>query len=113
MIPRMASMARRAGGEVVEVEAPWGEPLEPAAVSDALAEHDPDVFGFVHAETSTGVRQPNVPELTAAAHDHDALVIADTVTSIGGVELHVDDWGIDVAYAGPQKCLSCPPRRGK
>ncbi|NGM70811.1 alanine--glyoxylate aminotransferase family protein [Natronolimnobius sp. AArcel1] len=106
---RMASMARRAGGEVVEVEAPWGEPLEPAAVSDALAEHDPDVFGFVHAETSTGVRQPNVPELTAAAHDHDALVIADTVTSIGGVELHVDDWGIDVAYAGPQKCLSCPP----
>ncbi len=106
---RMASMARRAGGNVVEVDAPWGEPLEPAAVSDALAEHDPDVFGFVHAETSTGVCQPNVPELTAAAHDHDALVIADTVTSIGGVELRVDEWGIDVAYAGPQKCLSCPP----
>ncbi|MFC7233267.1 pyridoxal-phosphate-dependent aminotransferase family protein [Saliphagus sp. GCM10025308] len=106
---RMASMARRAGGEVVEVDAPWGEPLDPAAVSDALAEHDPDVFGFVHAETSTGVRQPNVPELTAAAHDHDALVIADTVTSLGGVELRVDEWDIDVAYSGPQKCLSCPP----
>ncbi|USZ72815.1 pyridoxal-phosphate-dependent aminotransferase family protein [Natronosalvus halobius] len=106
---RMASMARRAGGEVVEVDAPWGEPLDPSAVSDALAEHDPDVFGFVHAETSTGVRQPNVPELTAAAHDHDALVITDTVTSLGGVELRVDDWDIDVAYSGPQKCLSCPP----
>ncbi|MFC7215545.1 pyridoxal-phosphate-dependent aminotransferase family protein [Saliphagus sp. GCM10025334] len=106
---RMASMARRAGGEVVEVDAPWGEPLDPAAVSDALAEHDPDVFGFIHAETSTGVRQPNVPELTAAAHDHDALVIADTVTSLGGVELRVDEWDIDVAYSGPQKCLSCPP----
>ncbi len=106
---RMASMARRAGGEVVEVDAPWGEPLESADVEAALAEHDPDVFGFVHAETSTGVLQPDVPALTEAAHDHDALVIADTVTSLGGVELRVDEWGIDVAYSGPQKCLSCPP----
>jgi alanine-glyoxylate transaminase/serine-glyoxylate transaminase/serine-pyruvate transaminase len=106
---RMASMARRAGGEVARVDAPWGEPLDLDRVEAALAEHDPDVFGFVHAETSTGVRQPDVPALTAAAHDHGALVIADTVTSIGGVELRVDDWGIDVAYAGPQKCLSCPP----
>ncbi|MHC3438455.1 pyridoxal-phosphate-dependent aminotransferase family protein [Natrialbaceae archaeon A-gly3] len=106
---RMASMARRAGGDVVEVDAPWGEPLDPADVETALAEHDPDVFGFVHAETSTGVLQPDVPALTQAAHDHDALVIADTVTSLGGVELRVDEWGIDVAYSGPQKCLSCPP----
>jgi len=106
---RMKSMAERAGGEVVTVDAPWGEPLDPEAVADALATHDPDVFGFVHAETSTGVKQIDVPDLTAAAHDHDALVIADAVTSIGGVELRVDEWGIDVAYAGPQKCLSCPP----
>jgi alanine-glyoxylate transaminase/serine-glyoxylate transaminase/serine-pyruvate transaminase len=106
---RMASMAERAGGEVVTVEAPWGEPLDPADVEEALAEHQPDVFGFVHAETSTGVKQPNVPELTSAAHEHDALVVADCVTSLGGVELRVDDWGIDVAYSGPQKCLSCPP----
>jgi alanine-glyoxylate transaminase/serine-glyoxylate transaminase/serine-pyruvate transaminase len=106
---RMASMARRAGGDVVTVDAPWGRPLDTAAVRDAFDEHQPDVFGFVHAETSTGVKQPNVPELTEIAHDHDAYVIADTVTSLGGVELEVDDWGIDVAYAGPQKCLSCPP----
>ena len=106
---RMASMARRAGGEVVRVDAPWGEPLEPDVVEDALAEHEPDVFGFVHAETSTGALQPNVPALTEAAHDHGALVIADTVTSLGGVEVRVDDWGIDVAYSGAQKCLSCPP----
>jgi len=106
---RMAAMARRAGGEVARVDAPWGEPLEPAAVQTALEAHQPDVFGFVHAETSTGVRQPDVPALTEAAHDRGALVIADTVTSLGGVELRVDDWGIDVAYAGPQKCLSCPP----
>ena len=107
---RMADMAQRAGGEVVEVDAPWGEPLDPDDVAAAFDEHgDIDVFGFVHAETSTGVLQPEVPELTSVAHEHDALVIADTVTAIGGVELRVDEWGIDVAYAGPQKCLSCPP----
>nr|WP_218836477.1 alanine--glyoxylate aminotransferase family protein [Halobaculum salinum] len=106
---RMAEMARRAGGEVVEVDAPWGEPLDPAAVQEAFDEHQPDVFGFVHAETSTGVRQPSVPELTSIAHDHDAYVVADCVTSLGGVELEVDEWDVDVAYSGPQKCLSCPP----
>ncbi|NLV13615.1 pyridoxal-phosphate-dependent aminotransferase family protein [Haloarcula argentinensis] len=106
---RMASMAERAGGEVVTVDAPWGQPLDPAAVEAAFDEHSPDVFGFVHAETSTGVLQPSVPELTDIAHANDALVIADSVTSLGGVELRVDEWNIDVAYSGPQKCLSCPP----
>jgi len=106
---RMASMARRAGGDVVEVDAPWGEPLDPADVETAFDEHQPDVFGFVHAETSTGVLQPAVPELTSIAHDHDAYVIADCVTSLGGVEMRVDEWNVDVAYSGPQKCLSCPP----
>ncbi|WP_440005893.1 pyridoxal-phosphate-dependent aminotransferase family protein [Halomicrococcus sp. SG-WS-1] len=106
---RMESMAERAGGEVVHVDAPWGEPLDPVDVERAFEEHQPDVFGFVHAETSTGVLQPDVPELTSIAHDHDAYVIADTVTSLGGVELRVDEWDVDAAYAGPQKCLSCPP----
>ncbi|WP_136715339.1 pyridoxal-phosphate-dependent aminotransferase family protein [Halorientalis salina] len=106
---RMAAMVERAGGDPVFVEAPWGEPLDPTDVADAFAEHQPDLFGFVHAETSTGAKQPQVSELTRIAHQHDALVIADTVTSLGGVELRVDEWGIDVAYAGPQKCLSCPP----
>jgi len=106
---RMESMARRAGGEVVHVDAPWGEPLDPDDVAAAFEAHDPDVFGFVHAETSTGVLQPNVSELTSIAHEHDAYVIADCVTSLGGVELRVDEWDIDVAYSGGQKCLSCPP----
>lgn len=106
---RMASMAERAGGTVVSVDAQWGHPLDPGDVQDAFDTHQPDVFGFVHAETSTGVRQPHVPELTDIAHAHDALVIADAVTSLGGVELRVDKWGIDVAYSGGQKCLSCPP----
>ena len=106
---RMESMAQRAGGEVVHVDAPWGEPLDPADVQEAFEEHQPDVFGFVHAETSTGVLQPSVSELTSIAHDHDAYVIADCVTSLGGVEMRVDEWNVDVAYSGPQKCLSCPP----
>ena len=106
---RMKSMAERAGGEVVTVDAPWGEPLDPVDVERAFDEHQPDVFGFVHAETSTGVLQPDVDELTDIAHAHDAFVIADCVTSLGGVEMRVDEWDVDVAYSGPQKCLSCPP----
>lgn len=106
---RMESMAQRAGAEVVHVDAPWGEPLDPADVKAAFAEYQPDVFGFVHAETSTGVLQPSVSELTSIAHEHDAYVIADCVTSLGGVEFRVDEWDIDVAYSGAQKCLSCPP----
>mgnify|MGYP000666387840 CR=1 FL=1 len=88
---RMAAMVRRAGGSVVTVDAPWGEPLDPADVAEAFDAHQPDLFGFVHAETSTGALQPDVPELTDIAHDHDALVIADVVTSLGGVELRVDE----------------------
>ncbi len=106
---RMESMARRAGGKVVHVDAPWGRPLDPDDVRAALVHHRPDVFGFVHAETSTGVLQPDVDTLTRLAHEHDAVVIVDAVTSLGGVELHVDEWDIDVAYSGAQKCLSCPP----
>lgn len=106
---RMESMARRAGGDVVHVEAPWGRPLDPDDLRAALDRHRPAVFAFVHAETSTGVLQPHVPELSRLAHERETLVIADTVTSLGGVEVRVDEWRIDVAYSGGQKCLSCPP----
>ncbi len=106
---RMGQVARRAGGEVATVDAPWGEPLAPAAVEAAVAEHDPDVFGFVHGETSTGVRQPDVAELADIAHDHGAYVVVDAVASLGGVEFRTDEWGVDVAYSGSQKCLSAPP----
>ena len=106
---RMGQVAARAGGEVRKVEAPWGEPLDPADVEAAFEEHRPAVFGFVHGETSTGVRQPDVAELTRIAHDHDAYAVADTVASLGGVEFHTDEWGVDVVYSGSQKCLSAPP----
>ena len=106
---RMQSMARRAGGEVVTVAAPWGEPLDVGDVQSAIDRHDPDVVGVVHAETSTGALQPDVPAIADAAHDAGALVILDCVTSLGGVPVEVDDWGIDAAYSAAQKCLSCPP----
>lgn len=106
---RMGEIAERAGGEVVTVEAPWGEPLDPADVEAAFDEHSPTVFGFVHGETSTGVRQANVSDLTGIAHENDAYVVADTVASLGGVEFHTDEWDVDAVYSGSQKCLSAPP----
>lgn len=106
---RMAEMARRAGAEVVRVHAPWGRPLDPDDVREALRREVPDVLGFVHAETSTGVLQPEMATLCETAREHGALTVVDAVTSLGGVELEVDGWGVDVAYSGDQKCLSCPP----
>ncbi|WP_174264852.1 pyridoxal-phosphate-dependent aminotransferase family protein [Halalkalicoccus jeotgali] len=106
---RMGEMAERAGGEVHTVSAPWGEPLDPADVEAAFEEHSPTVFGFVHGETSTGVRQTRVSELTEIAHENDAYVVADTVASLGGVEFRTDEWDVDVVYSGSQKCLSAPP----
>ncbi|MFB6302111.1 MAG: alanine--glyoxylate aminotransferase family protein [Haloferacaceae archaeon] len=106
---RMGEMATRAGGEVITVDAPWGEPLDPADVRAAFDRHRPTVFGVVHGETSTGVRQSDIPELARIAHEHDAYVIADTVASLGGVEFRTDAWDVDVAYSGSQKCLSAPP----
>mgnify|MGYP000406890648 CR=1 FL=1 len=106
---RMASMVRRAGGEPVVVEAPWGDPLDAEDLAAACAAHDPDLVALVHAETSTGVLQSNFADLAAIARDHGALVVADVVTSLGGVEFRTDEWGVDAAYSAAQKCLSCPP----
>jgi len=106
---RMAQMARRVDGEVVPLEVPATAPVDPDDVEAAFAEHDIDVFGFCHADTTTGIRQPDVPELTGIARDHDAYTIMDCVTSLSGVEVRVDQWGVDAAYGSPQKCLSCTP----
>ncbi|ESS06871.1 MAG: alanine-glyoxylate aminotransferase apoenzyme [uncultured archaeon A07HB70] len=106
---RMAQMAERAGGEVVSLPTDANEPIPVADVERAFAEADIDVVGVCHADTTTGIRQPNVAELTEIAHEHDAYVILDCVTSLGGVPVEVDEWGVDVAYSAAQKCLSCPP----
>ena len=109
---RMAEMARRAGGEVTTVEAPWGTPVPPERMLESLhaaSSRGPvKAVGIVHAETSTGVLQP-LDEIVRLAHDAGALVIVDAVTSLGGVPLDVDGAGIDVCYSGTQKCLGAPP----
>ncbi len=105
---RMCEVARRAGAEVTTVEATWGTPLDPAAMTHAIERVQPHVVSFVHAETSTGVCQP-VPEISQAARKAGALVVLDCVTSLAGIPLSIDDWGVDAVYSGTQKCLSCPP----
>jgi alanine-glyoxylate transaminase/serine-glyoxylate transaminase/serine-pyruvate transaminase len=106
---RMRMVAERCGAHVVAVEAPWGQPSSPAALREKLQSlSDVKVVCVPHGETSTGVVQP-IEELAEAAHAHGALMVVDTVASLGGTEFLTDAWGVDVAYTGSQKCLSVPP----
>lgn len=106
---RMAEVAERAGAVVRRVEAPWGKVIRTEQVEAALKNATkPKLVAVVHAETSTGAWQP-LAEIAKLAHDHGALMLADCVTSLGGVPVLIDEWGIDAAYSGTQKCLSCPP----
>jgi alanine-glyoxylate transaminase / serine-glyoxylate transaminase / serine-pyruvate transaminase len=106
---RIGEIARRHGAQVVEVEADPGQHVSNDRLLDALA-HQPEarMVAVVHAETSTGVEHP-LAELGALLRDRDVLLFADCVTSLGGVELDVDAWGIDFAYSCTQKCLGGPP----
>ena len=101
---RMCDVAARCGAEVVPVEHEWGQPVDVQRVVEAHP--SPQIIAAVHAETSTGVRS-DIAALGAAKGD--ALLITDAVTSIGGIELRADDWGIDIGYAGTQKCLGVAP----
>jgi alanine-glyoxylate transaminase / serine-glyoxylate transaminase / serine-pyruvate transaminase len=101
---RMCDIAGRLGAKVVKVEAPWGQPLQ---MSELLSAHgSPAVIALVHAETSTGVRN-DVEQL--AGRTGDALLLVDCVTSLGGINVEVDGWGIDLCYSATQKCLGVPP----
>ena len=106
---RQLENVTRSGGVPLVVDDDWGTPVSPDKVAAALAA-DPDVriVSFVHGETSTGVRS-DAAALAAIAHEHDALVIADTVTTLGGCPVLVDEWQLDAVYSGSQKCLSCTP----
>lgn len=101
---RMCEVAARCGAEVVRVDHQWGQPIDPERVANAHP--NPKVIAAVHAETSTGVRS-DIKALGALKGD--ALLIVDAVTSLGGIELLADDWGIDVGYSGTQKCLGVAP----
>ena len=105
---RMAELAGRMGVEVLKVEKAWGEVFAPEDVEAAVAAAKPKALALVHAETSTGALQP-MAGLGEVAHRHGALLIVDCVTSLGGVPVEVDGWGIDAAYSGSQKCLGGPP----
>jgi alanine-glyoxylate transaminase / serine-glyoxylate transaminase / serine-pyruvate transaminase len=105
---RLTEMAKRNGANVVRFEKPWGETFTETEVSEFIHREKPAVVGYVHAETSTGALQPG-HIICAAAHDAGALVIADCVTSLGGLPVDFDETGIDIAYSCTQKGLSCPP----
>ena len=106
---RMKENVERCGGTAVMVQDDWGKPVDPEKLESALrANPDAMAVAFVHAETSTGVRS-DAKTLCALAHQFDCLAIVDAVTSLVGIELRVDDWGIDAVYSGTQKCLSCVP----
>jgi alanine-glyoxylate transaminase/serine-glyoxylate transaminase/serine-pyruvate transaminase len=101
---RMVDVASRCGAEVVRVDHEWGSPVDPERV---LAAHpSPKLIAAVHAETSTGVRSDLAP---LAAGKGDALLLADCVTSLGGIPVALDEWGVDLAYSGSQKCLGVAP----
>ena len=106
---RMKENVERCGGVPVVVEDPWGEAVDADKLEEALkANRDAKIVAMVHAETSTGA-QSDVATLVKLAHAHDCLTIVDTVTSLGGTPVKVDEWGIDAIYSGSQKCLSCTP----
>jgi alanine-glyoxylate transaminase / serine-glyoxylate transaminase / serine-pyruvate transaminase len=106
---RMKENVERCGGIAVMVEDNWGDAIDLNKLEDALRAHkDAGIVAMVHAETSTGA-QSDVAALVKLAHDHDCLTIVDTVTSLGGTPVKVDEWSIDAIYSGSQKCLSCTP----
>lgn len=108
---RLADMAGRYRANVVTIEKAWGEAFSIEELEQAVSTHKPAILAMVHAETSTGVCQPmeGIGDLCRA---HDCLLLLDTVTSLGGVPLFLDDWKVDLAYSCSQKGLSCPPGLG-
>ena len=106
---RMIENVERCGGAAIVVDDEWGKPVDPQKVEDTFRKNPGvKVMAFVHAETSTGA-QSDAKALTQIAHKHDAMVIVDAVTSLGGTPVRVDEWGIDAIYSASQKCLSCTP----
>ncbi|HXG18186.1 MAG TPA: alanine--glyoxylate aminotransferase family protein [Methylomirabilota bacterium] len=106
---RMVDVIERCGARPVKIETEWGRVFTPEQVQAALKHcARPKLVALVHAETSTGAWQP-LEEIATLVHAAGALFVVDTVTSLGGCPVKVDEWGIDACYSGTQKCLSCPP----
>jgi len=103
----LIEIAERCGAEVVPVRSEWGRLIDLDALEAALKAARTKLVAVVHGETSTGILQP-LADVARLAHDHEALLVADCVVTLGGSEVAVDRWDVDVATAGTQKCLSCP-----
>lgn len=105
---RLAEMAARLGATVDKIEKPLGALFDPAEIESALARKKYKLMMIVHAETSTGVEQLHIKDIAACAHRQGALLVLDTVTSLGGIPVQVDDWDVDLAYSASQKNLGAP-----
>ena len=105
---RMEDVAQRLGAEVDSLKFEWGTPVILDSVREQLAQKKYDLVAVVHAETSTGVCNP-VAEIGKMVAENGALYLVDCVTSMGGIDVKMDEWNIDALYSGTQKCLSCPP----
>jgi alanine-glyoxylate transaminase/serine-glyoxylate transaminase/serine-pyruvate transaminase len=105
---RMCDIVNRLGAKLIRVDAKWGKTIDPHSVREAVKGKTPKVLAVVHAETSTGVLQP-LEDLSNIAKESGALFLVDMVTSLAGIEVALDRMGIDAAYSGTQKCISCPP----
>lgn len=106
---RMVDVVERCGASAIQIHADWGDVFDPEQIETALKNNPNAKFvALVHAETSTGALQP-LEEISKITHDHDALLIIDAVTSLGGSPVSIDKVGIDACYSGTQKCLSAPP----
>jgi alanine-glyoxylate transaminase/serine-glyoxylate transaminase/serine-pyruvate transaminase len=105
---RMADIVSRIGGKLIRVDAEWGTAIDPQALKDAIKGRNPKMVAVVHAETSTGVCQP-LEDLERITHEAGALLLVDTVTSLGGMPVAIDEMNIDAVYSGTQKCISGPP----
>jgi alanine-glyoxylate transaminase/serine-glyoxylate transaminase/serine-pyruvate transaminase len=108
---RLCNMAGRYGATVRRLERPWGQVFDVQEIDAALRQKPAKVVALVHAETSTGALQP-LEGMADVVHKHGGLLLVDCVTSLGGVPVKIDEWDIDIAYSGTQKCLSCPPGLG-
>jgi len=105
---RFADIAERRGAEVVRVEFEWGEAADPERVEEALADSGAEVVTMVHCETSTTVLNP-VEEVARVCREYDVIFVVDAISSLGGAEFRMDEWGVDVCVTGSQKVLGCPP----
>jgi alanine-glyoxylate transaminase/serine-glyoxylate transaminase/serine-pyruvate transaminase len=105
---RLVEIAGRYGAVVDRLECPWGKVFDPGQIEEAILGKGYKLVALVHAETSTGAWQPGIAEIAAAAHRQGALLVMDTVTSLGGLPVEIDAWDVDVAYSASQKCLSAP-----